>query len=69
MTYTLHAKIDHGRLVVEEPLPAELGEGPVRIVLSSELEQRPAAEVLAQSQSAFAQDILLNADEEVWSND
>lgn len=71
MNVKMKAHIEAGMLVLDEPLPEDLGNSEVLVSIEKFSKQpddlRP--EELAQSQSGFARSVLLDPEEDVWDRE
>ena len=68
MTYKIPAHLEGDSIVLDAPPPPDLKHAKIT-VLFEEPHQEPRPDEIAQSQSAFISDILLNDQEEIWNND
>ncbi len=67
MTYRINAHFESGSIVLDEPLPTDLG--PARIVVEISEAVGTTPEELAQSESGFARMVLMDSAEDIWEND
>lgn len=71
MNIRVKAHIEAGMLVLDEPLPKDLGNDEVLVSIEKLSSQRDdlSPEELAQSQSGFARSVLLDPEEDVWDHE
>lgn len=71
MNIKVKAHIEAGALVLDEPLPEDLGNNEVLVSIEKFSNQRDdlRPEEMAQSQSGFARSVLLDPDEDVWDHE
>jgi hypothetical protein len=68
MTYKLSAHLDGGTIVLDGPLPPNLNLPKITVIIE-ESANGVRSQDLAQSQSGFVQEVLLDEAEDIWSND
>mgnify|MGYP005857862721 CR=1 FL=1 len=71
MNTQLKAHIEAGTLVLDDPLPTDLGNSQVLVSIEKFSKQgaNPRPEELAQSQTGFARSVLLDPEEDVWDHE
>ena len=69
MTAKLKAHIENGRIILDESLPEGFSEGSLVVYLEQTDFSKTSPDEIIQSSSGFAQNVLLNTEEDVWEND
>ena len=68
MTAKIKARLEAGKIILDEPIPGGFLAEQVYVLLVNS-DDKATAQELAQSTSGFAREVLLNSSENIWAHD